>query len=95
MAGPLVGAFARMVGRAAVSAGRYAVGLARSRGGRVIGGVVIAEKVTRPVRFGYGLSRAYAHTIDSRNGRKAVQKPAKGTNSGKRRRGAFEYVTKY
>ena len=89
MAGPLVGAFARMAGRVAVSAGRYAVGLARSRGGRVIGGVVIAEKVTRPVRFGFGLSRAYAHTIDSRS----RGPPDKGPQ---RRRGAsFEYVYKY
>ena len=89
MAAALAGAIARMAGRAAVSAGRYAVGLARSRGGRVIGGVVIAEKVTRPVRFGYGLTRAYAHTIDSRSRGPMNREP-------QRRRGAsLEYIYKY
>jgi hypothetical protein len=82
-----VAMFARIAGRASVTVGRYAIGLARSRGGKVIGGVMMAERLTRPVRFGYGSSRVYSRMLDNR---------ASDTRSQTRRRGAsFEYVYKY
>jgi hypothetical protein len=82
-----IGIVARIAGRATVTAGRYAVKLARSRGGKVIGGAMMAERATRPVRFGYGSSRVYSRMLDNR---------ASDTRSQTRRRGAsFEYVYKY
>ena len=83
-----VAILARAVGRASVTAGRYAVGLARSRAGKVIAGAMMAERATRPVRLGYGGSRVYSRMIGSND---------KKTPDGvKRRRSAsLEYVYKY
>jgi hypothetical protein len=82
-----IGIVARIAGRATVRAGRYAIGLARSRGGKVIGGAMMAERATRPVRFGYGSSRVYSRILDDRED---------DTRSSTRRRGAsFEYIYKY
>ena len=53
-------------------------------------GIMFGDKSAKITKYG-GAGWKYI-TQDSRN---AVQKPAKGTNSGKRRRGAFEYITKY
>ncbi len=84
-----VGVIARIAARASVSAGRYAIGLARSRGGRVLGGVMLAERVTRPVRIGFGGSKAYGYLTRSGSRDSLDQSP-------QRRRGAsFEYIYKY
>lgn len=78
---------ARIAGRASVRAGRYAVGLARTRSGKLLGGAMMAERATRPIRFGYASSRGYSRFIDSRNN---------DPRSSTRRRGAsFEYIYKY
>jgi hypothetical protein len=82
-----IGIVARISGRATVRAGRYAIGLARSRAGKVIGGAMMAERATRPVRFGYGGSRVYSRMLDDR---------ASDIKSKTRRRGSsVEYIYKY
>ena len=82
-----IGIVARISGRATVRAGRYAIGLARSRAGKVIGGAMMAERATRPVRFGYGRSRVYSRMLEYR---------ARDFKSEARRRGAsIEYIYKY
>lgn len=84
-----LGLVARAVGRGAISAARYARGLARSRGGTVIGFLAAAERMTRAARFGYSSSRAYSHSISGRR--------RKRTDSGslRRRNASFEYIYKY
>jgi hypothetical protein len=87
MPGPIGALVSSIVRSGAGAAGRYAMGVARSRGSRVIGGVMMAERTTRPIRAGALAERGYSRIIGGSP--QAPQEPS-------RRRGAsFEYIYKY
>lgn len=80
---------ASIVGRSTVTAGRFAMGIVRSRPGRVAGALVFAERVTRPVRFGFSATRAYSQMITGNDRNRSQDGPLR------RRSASLEYIYKY